>query len=77
MALDAVPPGGGVKNVLAFLTDKTAIIDGAKKATAWVEEAIAVVKTAKDNPWGNDDEAIAGEILRQIEEKKAAHSPRV
>jgi hypothetical protein len=36
-----------------------------------VEQAIAVVKTAPDNPFG-DDEAIAGEILRRVDEKKQA-----
>jgi hypothetical protein len=42
----------------------------ARDATAWVEQAIAVVKTAPDNPYGDDDEAIAGAILEGIEAKK-------
>lgn len=68
MAIDAIPAGGGFAAGLHFLSDKQRIIDGAKAATAWVEQAIATVKSAPDNPYG-DDEAIAGEILRQLEER--------
>jgi hypothetical protein len=44
----------------------------AREATDWVMAAIAVVKTAPDNPYGDDDEAIAGRILADIEERKRA-----
>ena len=67
----AVPPGGGLADAIGFLASKR-IGKTAKDATDWVNEAIAVVKTAPDNPFGNDDEAIAGEILRQLEEKQHA-----
>jgi hypothetical protein len=42
----------------------------AREAEAWVEQALAAVKAAPGNPYGNDDEAIAGEILSQIEARK-------
>jgi hypothetical protein len=42
----------------------------AREATAWVEQALAAVKSARDNPYGDDDEAIAGEILRQVEARQ-------
>ncbi len=38
-----------------------------------MNEAIAVVKTAPDNPYGSNEE-IAGEILRQIELRKTPGS---
>jgi hypothetical protein len=41
-----------------------------KEATAWVEMALALVKRSKHNPYGDDDEAIAGDILRRIGGKK-------
>jgi hypothetical protein len=71
MARDAVPPGGGVGNAIRFLTTPGAVTDGARKAQEWVKAAIAAVKAAPDNPYGDDDEAIAAEVLRQIERKKA------
>ncbi len=43
----------------------------AREATVWVEAAIAVVKTAPDNPYRSDEE-IAGAILKGIEEKQKA-----
>jgi hypothetical protein len=70
ISLDAVPPGGGFQSAIEFLSDKDRIVSSARSATQWVETALAAVKAAPGNPYGDDDEAIAGEILRQIEEKK-------
>lgn len=72
MALLMVPIGAGFLDGLKALTAPGNVGKQAKVATAWVEEALAVMKTAHNNPYGNDDEAIAGEILRQIDEKKRA-----
>jgi hypothetical protein len=70
ISLDAVPAGGGLQSAIEFLSDKDRIISSARSATQWVETAIAAVKVAPGNPFGDDDEAIAGEILRGIEERK-------
>lgn len=72
MSIDAIPDGGGFADGIAFLSDKHRIIEGAKAATRWVMEAIAVVRTAAaPNPFKNaDDETIAGEILLKVEESK-------
>jgi hypothetical protein len=70
MALLMIPSGAGFLEGLQALTTPGNVGKLAREATAWVEQAIAVVKSAPDNPYGNDDEAIAGEVLRQIEEKK-------
>lgn len=72
MSLDAVPPGGGLRSALEFLSDAKNIARSAKNATAWVNEVIGLVRNASDpNPWRNaDDEAIAGEILKGIEARK-------
>lgn len=75
MSHDAIPDGGGIADGLKFLSDKTAISNGAKAAKEWVEEAIRAVKSAPNNRFGDDDEAIAGEILRQIEAKKLSNKP--
>jgi hypothetical protein len=36
--------------------------------------AIDAMRAAPDNTWGNDEEAIAGEFVRRIEERKAAQA---
>lgn len=68
MSLDMVPSGGGLPDALAAFGK---IGDHARVATDWVSQAIAAVKAAPGNPYGDDDEAIAGEILRRIEARKA------
>lgn len=73
MAVEIVPPGSGVEsvqNVVSTLTNKKGLVDVCRSATKWCEEAIAAVKSSPDNPYGDDDEAIAAELVRQIEEKK-------
>jgi len=69
MAMVIVPSDGGVINVIEVFKDADRLTRTAREATAWVKEAIAAVKAARDNPYGDDDEAIAGEILRQIKKK--------
>ena len=69
MSLLAIPPGGGLKDGIEFLSSKEKIVQAAKGATAWVEDSIAVIKTAPDNPFKTDEE-IAGEILRRIDEER-------
>lgn len=72
MSASAIPAGGGLAAGIAFLSSVANIIAAAREATAWVEQAIAVFKTAPDNPFGDDDEAIAGEILAGIEARRKA-----
>lgn len=66
MAYDAIPEGNGLSAGLKFLSTKESIINGCRKATKWVEEAIRVVQTAPDNPYHNDEE-IAAAILKKLE----------
>lgn len=63
------PAGQGLATGIAALTKPGNIGDKAREATAWVEAAIALVKTSPDNPYTSDEE-IAGAILKGIEEKK-------
>ena len=70
---EAIPPGGGnaFGSALLFFQDaehRKAVVENAK---AKMDAAIQLVKSAPDNPYGDDDEAIAGELLRRIEEKNA------
>jgi len=47
----------------------------AREATAWVEAALALVKSRPDNPYGDDDEAIAARILSTIPEHARGATP--
>lgn len=71
MSLIMVPTG--VENAFAAtlsnLTKPGGISDAATQAAEWVKNALAAVKAAPDNLFGDDDEAIAGEILRKAWEK--------
>lgn len=77
MSLLAIPAGSG-KDSLArgveMFTDRDKFMTIATEANAWVQAAIDVMKTAPDNPYGDDDEAIAGSILKGIEEREAQNT---
>ena len=70
IALHAVPSGSGIDAALAFLTNEERRLGAAQAAVEHTQAAIDVVKTAPDNPYGDDDEAIAGAILKRIDELK-------
>jgi hypothetical protein len=70
ISLLAIVDDQGFEGALAFLKSPALMVAAAKEAEAFVASAIAAVKSAPDNPYGDDDEAIAGEILRKIEAKK-------
>jgi hypothetical protein len=67
---EAIPPGGGLADALLFFQDaehRKQVLDNAE---ALAMRAIELIKSAPDNPYGDDDETIAAEILRQIQERK-------
>lgn len=70
IAIEAIPSGGGVSDGIEFFVDlqKRAQIIGRAKAKA--AEAIELVKTAPDNPYGDDDEKIAEAILQKLKERR-------
>jgi hypothetical protein len=70
MAADAIPAGGGLQSGIEYLL-APGLGQRAKAAADWVRQAIQVVKSAPDNPFGDDDEAIAGELLRLAETRRA------
>jgi len=76
IARDAIPEGGGILDGVQFLLDRKKIKQSAQGASVWVHHAIEAIRQAPgDNPWRDaDDEAICGEILRLIEEKKRSKS---
>ena len=75
ISVDAIPKGGGFQDAIGFLTNPTAICETAKRAKEWVGAAIQAVKDAPDNPYGDDDEVIAGIILEEIEKRDKNANP--
>ncbi len=72
MSLDAVPPGcgDGFASAIDYLLSPEKHRASARAALEWVRLALVAVKSAPDNPYGEDDEVIAGELLKQIEERQ-------
>lgn len=66
MAREAVPIGGSLADGLDFLVNPERRRSGAERAMHNLEAALSVVKSAPDNPYGDDDEAIAGAILARV-----------
>lgn len=71
MSLDAIPAGGGFADGIEFFLNREKRQRIMADAENWVTGAILAVRgAAEPNPWREaDNEAIAGEILRQIEER--------
>jgi hypothetical protein len=70
IAREAVPPGGGLASALEFFGNaeqRKKVLDAAE---AKAIQAIQLIKSAPDNPFGNDDEKIASGILEQIQERQ-------
>ena len=67
MSREAVPPGGGIADGARFFLDaehRKAVSD---KAWDNMNTAINAVKSTTDNPYGDDEEAIAGAILQAVD----------
>lgn len=65
-----VPVGGGISDVMNVLSHNHLMKKHMKKALDNTMTAIDAVKAAPNNTFGDDDEAIAAEILRQIDIRK-------
>lgn len=75
MSMDAIPPGGGIQAGIDFLTSPERIKAGWLKAEAYVREEIAKVKALAVNPYGDDDEKIAGAILDELYRRQSGLKP--
>ena len=73
IALEAVPSGGGLGSGLNFLVDPERRRKGIERAMSNLEAALAAVKSAPDNPYGDDDEIIAAAILERVKEQEQSH----
>lgn len=74
MSIDAVPPGGGLQAAVDFIMSPNGMKDSWAASLEWAIAAVSAVRAAPDNPFGTDEEAIAGELLKRIDERKAAQA---
>jgi hypothetical protein len=76
MSVDAVPAGGGLATALDYMMKPGGLANGLKEARTWVMNAINAVRGASEpNPWKDaDDETIATELMRKVDERKAART---
>lgn len=70
IAREAVPPGGGLASALEFFSNPEQRKQVLDSAEAKAIQAIQAIKSAPDNPFGNDDERIASELLAKIQERQ-------
>lgn len=62
----AIPPGGGMQAAISAIKNLGEVT---RVALAEMDQAIAVIKAAPDNPYGDDNEIIAGAILLTLEKQ--------
>lgn len=70
MAKEAIPKGGGFADGIAFLTNPERVRDVARDALKFVDAAVFLMRSAPDNPYGDDEEAICAAYLAELEKKR-------
>lgn len=70
IARESVPPGGGLADGLKFFTDSEHRKRVIETAMTNLDLSIAAIRSAPDNPYGDDEEVIAAAILLAIELKE-------
>ena len=69
MAKEAIPDGGGFKDGIDFLLNPERVKASVIKAQQDAMQFIELIKSAKDNPYGDDDEQIAAAIIAEVKKK--------
>ncbi len=76
VAVEAIPSGGGLADGIDFIRNPERRKQVLESAESKALQAIQSIKNAPDNPFGNDDEQIAGEVLKTIEKAKQGRKVR-
>jgi len=66
IARAAIPPGGGFADGVEFFRNPERRKQALAQAEADALKAIGLIKAAPDNPVGEDDEEVAGWLLKEI-----------
>lgn len=70
LAKESVPDGGGMVDGIKFFTDPEHRKEVLERAERNFDLAMIAVKSTTDNPYGNDEEKICAEILRQLDQRR-------
>jgi hypothetical protein len=65
-----------VDRLLTLIQTGLSVADASAEATRWVQDQIVAAKVAPNNPFGDDDEAIAAAILAKILAERAGPDPK-
>ena len=65
----AIPPGGSVADGMEVLIDPERLKRITLQAIQMADTAIAAIRLAPDNPYGDDEETIAGAIVAEVEKR--------
>ncbi len=76
LAREAIPTGGGLADGIEFFTNPQRRMQVLAASEEKAVQAIGLIKSAPDNNLGDDDELIAGEILRRIDDARASKPAR-
>lgn len=66
IAREAVPHGGGMNDAIQFFTDEAHRKEVMQRAETAALNMLVAVKQSRDNPYGEDNEAIAKAILDKL-----------
>lgn len=76
ISVEAIPAGGGFADAVEFFKNAEKRKEILEKAESKTKEAIQLIKSAPDNPYGDDEEVIAGAILKKVEEEIEKRRPK-
>lgn len=65
----AVPPGAGMSAAISTFTTPGKLADLTRQALSEIDVALTAMRAAPDNPYGNDEEVIAGAIVDELQKK--------
>lgn len=71
IAAEAIPPNTGIRYGLKFFQGQEHRKGVVERATINFDTAIQAVRLAPDNPYGEDEDAIAAGILKELEKFEA------
>lgn len=66
----AIPPGGGFADGMEALSSVERIKQNTLKALELADQAIAVMRTASDRTFSDDEEEIAGILMAELDKRE-------
>jgi len=71
LSLEAVPQGGNFADGMNFLSNPAGVRQAWNRSVEKAKLAVDAIRAAPDNPYGDDEEVIAGVILDRVSERES------